>query len=411
MRKIVLVLFLIWLTAAVSWATVIDGGAWAEFYGYKVKLPGTQSHLRSLQGLRLSVTDAYVPGLKIYMRGRVASDLIHKLPSDSDFRVYGGYLEYTTPNRWLMARAGRQFVFAGLGGITIDGGKIDISHKDVTLTGYAGSTPGPSFFDLDEVGSWKKSNAYGGRLKYTGVKRLTAGASFQQRNFDDNLDSQLGGLDLAYSMKRCTFYGRGDYDFFFKRFQLVSIRPTFRLLGGHYVNFEYLYRHRSLPLHSMFSVFDNKPYNQFRVNPVIKLKPQIYALGTFTYTKYENDDNVNFSLGASYRGQSAGFFYGDGYGGKQVGGFANLSYCPIQKLQVYLQGNSFDYKLDDSEADYTPSLAGALGANYELVTNLQTRAEVQLLSNRDYKYDTRFYLRLEYFLKRTVNRTIGGDGR
>ncbi len=411
MRKIVLVLFFVCMTAAVSRATVIDGGAWAEFYGYKVKIPTTQSHLRSLEGLRLGIKDAYVPGLKIYANGRVASDMLHKLPGDTDFRVYGAYLEYTTPHRLLMARAGRQFVFAGLGGIILDGGQVNLSHKGVTLTGYAGTTPGPTFFDLDEVNSWEKSNAYGGRLKYTGVKHLTAGASFQQRNFEDNLDSQLGGLDLTYSMRRCTFFARGDYDFFFKRFQLFSVRPTMRFKGGHYVNLEYLYRRRDIPLHSMFSVFANKPYNQFRLNPVIKLGRQLYGLGTLTYTRYEDDNNTNFSIGASYMGQSAGFFYGDGYGGQQIGGFANLSYCPIKKLQVYLHGNSFDYKIDDDEDDFSPSLAGALGAYYELVRNLQARAEVQLLSNTDYKYDTRFYLRIEYFLRKTVSETIGGDGR
>ena len=100
------------------------------------------------------------------------------------------------------------------------------------------------------------------------------------------------------------------------------------------VSLEYLYRYRSLPLHSMFSVFNNEPYNQFRVSPVVKLTRDLYGLGTLTYTKYKGDNNVRFSLGASYQGQSVGIHFGDGYGGKQIGGFGNLSYSPMKDLEL-----------------------------------------------------------------------------
>ncbi len=412
MRKIVIVLLFVLLTTIPSLAAVIEGGAWAEFYAYKVKVPTEVSHLRSLEGLRLGVKDAFIPGLSVFARGRVASDISHKLPGDTDFRVYGAYLEYATPQKWLTARAGRQFVFAGLGGLTLDGGKIDLKHKSgIALTGYAGTTPGPTFFDFDEVNTWKKSNAYGGRLKYSGVRSLVLGVSFQQRNFNDNLDSQLGGFDVSYSKRMCNIFGRTDYDFFFKRLQLATVRPTIRFTGGHYVSLEYLYRYRSLPLHSMFSVFNSEPYNQFRVSPVVKLMNDLYGLGTLTYTKYKGDNNVRFSLGASYQGQSLGIHFGDGYGGKQIGGFGNLSYSPMKDLELYLHGDLFGYKIDKDDTDYLSSLAGAFGGYYTSVKNLRTRAEVQLLSNNDYRYDTRFYLRLEYSLRQFVNETIGGDGR
>jgi hypothetical protein len=357
------------------------------------------------------VRNAFVPGFSIFTRGRVATDLSHKFASDPDLRIYGAYLEYAVPRNWLIARAGRQFVYAGLGALTLDGGKIDIMHREFTLTGYVGSTPGLSFYDFDEVNSWKKSNAFGGRLKYSGHHNLTLGASFQQRNFDNNLDSQLGGLDVSYSHKICNIFGRADYDFFFKKLGLLTIRPTIKTESGHSVSLEYLYRRPTLPLHNMFSVFASKPFHQFRISPVVKLPHDIYGLGSLAYTKYKGDNNTRFSVGASYKGQSAGFIFADGYGGRQIGGFANVTYCPMKKLQLYLHGDSFDYKIDKEDSDYTPSLAASLGCYYTIIDGLQTRAEAQLLSNRDYKYDSRFYLRLEYSFRQIISETMGGDSQ
>jgi hypothetical protein len=411
-EKFLIVFTLVWLAAVPSLAAVIDGGAWAELYSFDNKFPQTQSHLRTLEGLRLGIRDAYIPGLSIFARGRVASDLSHKFSTDPDLRVFGAYLEYTTPTRWLTARAGRQFVFAGLGGITMDGAKIDLLHKSgIGLTGYVGSTPGPTFFDLDEINSWKKSNAFGGRLKYSGLHHWLMGASFQQRNFNDNLDSRLGGLDVTYSDRMCSIFGRGDYDFFFKKLQLIDIRPTIRTPMGHYLGLEYMYHRPSLPLHSMFSVFDSRPYHQARVSPTIKIMPDLFGIGSFVYTRFKNDNNYRFSIGASYQGQSAGFIFSDGYGGRQVGGFGYLTYNLTKMFELYLHGDIFDYKVDKDEDAYTHSLATALGTNITIVKNFQARAEVQLLSNRDYKYDSRFYLRLEYSLRKIVSESIGGDGQ
>jgi len=413
MRKKFLTVFIVlWLAAVPSLAAVIDGGAWAEFYSYKSRFPQTQSQLCSLEGLRLGVRDAFIPGLSIFARGRVASDLSHKYASDPDLRVYGAYLEYVTANRMLTARAGRQFVFAGLGGITLDGGRVDLSHKSgLSFTGYAGTTPGLTFYDLDEINSWKKGNAYGGHLKYKGLHNWVFGASFQQRNFMDNLDSQLGGLDFSYADKMCSLFGRGDYDLFQNRLQLLTVRPTIRCPQGHYVSLEYLYRRPSIPLHSMFSVFNSKPYHQVRISPTMKLMPDLYAITSFTFTQLKGDRNFRMSLGGSYLGQSAGFIFSDGYGGRQIGGFGSLSYNVTDMFEVYLHGDIFDYKVDKDELDYTHSLATVLGANCKVVKNLQTRVEVQLLSNLDYKYDTRFYLKLEYSLRRIINESTGGEGK
>lgn len=412
MRKMVsapLVFYFVCFVASAASASVIDANFSTEFYGYKVKIPEDQDQIRSLQGVRLGIHDAFVPGLSLYARGRVASDLSNKFSTDPDWRVFGAYLQYS-PSKAFSAKAGRQYVSAGLGGITLDGGRLDLFYRDLTLTGYVGTTPGPSFFNYDAINGWDKSNAYGGRLKYSGLKWWTFGLSFLERNYSGNLDSRVGGFDFSYSRGNCSEFGRIDYEILQKKVKLVTIRPSLRLKQGHSIGLEYLYRRPTFGLSSIFSVFKNEPFHQVRVNPILKINENVYGLGSLAYTRYEDDDNIRISAGASYRSQSGGVVFSDGYGGARLGIFASVNRKLSENLSAYLFGDMFNYKLDTNEDDTTPSLAASLGANCQVLKEMNVRGEVQLLSNRDYKYDTRFYVKADYTLRMSQADVIGGGG-
>jgi hypothetical protein len=409
MRKIatvfVLTLFLT-LSAGALLASVIDADFHTEFYSYKLQLPEEQSHLRSLQGMRLGVHDAFVPGLSLFIRGRVASDISKKFDTDPDFRMFGAYLEYARPNSFAI-KAGRQFISAGVGGLTLDGGRLDFTPvKHLDVIGYVGTTPGPSFYGYDEMNTWKESNAYGGRIKYSGIKKVAFGVSYLERNYKDNLDSRIAGFDMGWKGKYYSSSFRTDYDIFWNQVKLIAFRPSFRCPLGHKLNLEYLYRKPTFGLSNIFSVFKNEPVNQFRVNPVYRVNADLHAFGTYVFTKFKDDDNTRVSVGAAYKGQSLGGVISDGYGGKKLGLFGSLSRTISEKLQLYATGDMFNYKLDSYEDDTTPSLAASFGGSYEVIKDFNASAEMQVLSNRDYKYDNRFYLRLNYGFKIIQ----GGDG-
>lgn len=391
-------------------STSIDAGLWTEFYSYKQQLPVEQSQLRSLQGMRLGVRDAFVPGLSMFVRGRVANDLSNDLPQDTDLRVFGAYLEYARQN-WLTVRAGRQFLSPGISAMTLDGGRIDLSYKgDLQLTGYAGTIPGPSFYDLDRVNSWKDRNAFGGQLKFSGLKPFKVGVAFSQREVNENLDSRVMQFDLGYSKGRSSVLGRIDYDLFYERVRLASVKPRLKLPGGHSLDLEYFYRRPSLPMSNPFSVVSNKAFNQIRVNPVVRITPTLHALGSLSYTRFVDENNIRVSLGAAYRGQSLGGVISEGYGGRRYGVFASLFRDITEQLQGYFYGDMYQYKLDTEEDDTDPSLSTALGVRYIIGKGFSTRAEGQLLSNRDYEYDTRFYLRLAYDLHTSIGQDADGGG-
>ena len=402
MQKTISVFVIVMLglfSAVTAFGSIINANLYTEFNGYKVKLPQEESHIRSFQGMRLSVRDAFIPGLSVFVRGRIASDLSEKLSTDPDFRVFGAYLEYARKDL-LTIKAGRQYVYAGIGGLTLDGGRVDYKLlKKLLITGYVGTTPGPSFYTYDEINTWKESNAYGGRVKYSGPHNVGIGISYQERRYKENLDSRVTGIDFAWSGRLIGTSLRADYDNFQERLKLFAFRPNIKCPLGHSLNLEYLYRQPTLGLSNLFSTFASEPYHQFRINPTYKFSPKLYAFGTWAYTKFDDDNATRFSLGGSYRGQSLGMFFSDGYGGSQLGLFGSLSRNLNEKLRVYASGNMFDYKIDTNEDDTTPSLQAFFGCNYKLTGTLGTRAEMQILSNNDYKYDTRYYVRVDYGIR------------
>jgi hypothetical protein len=413
MRKIILsisVTTVIFAAPARLWAAAVNGNIWTEFYSYRIKSPDTLTHVRSLQGLRLGVRDAFTPGLSLFVRGRIASDITHKFSSDPDFRVFGAYLEYT---RWkqFALRVGRQFVYAGLGGLTMDGGKLEfkINHL-ITLTGYAGTTPGPSFFKYDEISPWKKSNVFGGRLICSRLRNWVFATSYQERGIQNNVDSRVVGVDFTYDRGKYSEFSRVDYDILLNKLKLVIIRPRMKFAQGHSGELEYMYREPTFGLSSPFSVFKTNPFHQIRFNPIYKIAPGLYGLGSIAYTIYKGDNNIRASAGGSYKGQSAGLVFADGYGGQKLGIFASLFYEMKKDLQLYFNTDLFNYKIDTDETSTTSSVSIAAGGYYRIIDDLNGRLEYQFLSNHGYKYDSRLYARIEYGIQIFESPTAYGGG-
>jgi len=387
---------------------IFEAGAWTEFYTYEIPNQD-DSQIRSLQGLRLRGKNIGAPGLSFFMRGRAISDISKKLPTDPDFRVFGAYVEYQRPNKFA-ARAGRQFVSSGIGGLTIDGGRIDLSPIEAgKFTAYAGAMPGVSFYNYDRIAKWDERNVLGGQLSYSRFVTFQPSISFQQRNSDENVDSRIGGIDAVYNSGAYHELAGVNYDFLFDRIRSVISRTDVKFKGGHRAQFEYYYRRPTFALSDVFSVFDNEPFHQLRVSPMCKIEKDVYAQGSLTYTIYDGDNATRLSLGGAYRGQSIGAVYANGYAGTRLGIYGFLFRDLAKQLRVYLNADMYNYKLDTEEDDTTPSVSTALGAIVNLAGGISSRAEIQYLSNRDLEYDTRFYLRIGYNFT-TSSRTSAFEG-
>ncbi len=417
MRKIILLFLMgayIGAFTSTSAATAFNGNLYTEFYSYKTESPEEQSHLRSLQGFRLSVKDVFAPGLSFFGRGRLASDIADKLGTDPDFRVWGGYLQYLSPNRVILAKLGRQYNYEGIGGFTMDGIKLRIKYQNLlSLTTFAGTLPGPSFYTYDEINDWDEYNVIGGRLRINATDKIRFNASLLLKQYNNETDAQLAGVDFSYRNGWFRETARIDYDLHFKRAKLISYTSRFKSGGGHSIGFEYRFRHPTFRLSNFFSAVKSKPYHQIRFSPIYKISPDLNGIGSISYTKFKDESNVHLKIGGLYKGQTAGIVFSNGYSGTKIGAFATLNRKTSEKLSLYVRADMLSYKLDSDESDYESSAAWALGARYGVTDNLTSRGEIQALNNAAFDYDLRFYLRLEYsfYSKSEPVHSGGGDAR
>lgn len=392
--------------SGIASAAVINGNLYTEFYSYETRVPDTVSHLRSLQGIRLNGSDLLIPGLSAYFNSRVASDISNQLSTDPDYRVFGAYLQYKDASNKFQLRGGRQFVYEGIQGFLMDGGRLKVGlGNKADITGFGGVIPGPSFFEYKYVNKWDQRNAFGGRLHYTPQRHYALNVSFLQREVEGNLDARLLGADAAIRKGNYSNYVRADYDLIFRRLKLLSIRPQFKLKSGHSLRLEYSFRKPSVGYSSIFSVVKANTIHQIRASGVYKHNGNTRMLGGIVYTKYSDDSHFSFRGGVSYKGQTGGLVWASGYGGSKIGVFGGLRHELNDKASVYANLDMYNLKLDTDEDEQEMSLAAALGGGYKLMAKLAVRAEVQILTNPVYDYDTRAYLRLDYSIQ---NMVIGG---
>jgi hypothetical protein len=62
----------------------------------------------------------------------------------------------------------------------------------------------------------------------------------------------------------------------------------------------------------------------------------------------------------------------------------------------YARADMYTYKLDSDQENSNSSISTTLGGKYEIFSGLDARAEMQILSNIQYEYDTRFYIKAAY---------------
>ncbi len=395
-------------------AARLSGNLYTEFYSYQTKIPEANSYLRSYQGYRVNVSDAFVPGLTVFASGRVASDISTKLPTDPDYRGFSAYMQYQPKSGKYALRAGRQFVYEGLDGFILDGGKLRAKiGKRLSATVYAGSMPGPSFFIYNQVNKWDRRNAVGGRVNVKTGESYSFNFSYLQKSKDDLLDSRLIGFDHLFSRGKYTNRLRVDYDILFERLKYLSLSPRIRYSRGHTLRAEYAYRKPSFGRNDFLSVIESNSINQARLSGTYKLDENVHGIGGVSYTKFSDASSISLRVGANNKAHNGGIVYSSGYGGSKIGLFGGLRFGLTADFTVYGNIDMYNYKLDTDEDESESTVAAALGGWYRISGSFSARAELQALTNPRYDYDTRGYLRVDYSISKEIRGLgqEGGEGR
>ncbi|MFC1493417.1 hypothetical protein ACFL6O_05595 [candidate division KSB1 bacterium] len=412
-----------------SAAQTVHGRLYSSFYSWEREVFGTDSekYIQMYNGAIVHVRE--IGGIKntafhTYMRmGNVLSG------DDLELRnkLYNSYFEWNKIKNILDFSFGRQFIWAGVGNGTLDGGKLDLSLKKYGKIGFYIGTLAPlreswkidSWATSHMMGAYYKTNIFDTDMQISWVRKDrkpvsygTAGVYSGRVVTVSSLMAHLAGIDLSRTFKeKLTVFMRTEAtitknkesliknNFEVDRFELsgdYKVNPSFMISG------QYYYRNPRQNLNSIFSIFTQSHNQEFWMNLYYYWK-SYSVFGGLAFVDYDGDGSQRYNFGISSKYFSSGINKYLGYSGD----FDNYYLGCMLPLggSMLMKGNvSFGrYKLYDDAADYNNLVTSSLGITLKPRQSMSFDIEVQNLKNEISNNDFRVFGRFSYwFFKRNL---------
>lgn len=368
------------------------------------------SHNTIHQLVSLQAKNLGLRGLSFHAYGR---GFIHTEGSDSRRRLalYNTYADWKGIAHRLDLRLGRQRIFAGVGRGTFDGARATVLlPHSISVLAYAG-VAAPTDYST-QVRGWSKANMYGLRASARRWK-TTLALSFasESRERRDSLNDPAGDpVELPALARRLVgaeiksrylagadVYGRVDVDAIYWEATRVQVRTWGKLSPRLRVSGELDHRRPLLDHNSYLSVFNSKDNTQLEATLAYSMRGGFEVSGAYAVIYYTDDETQRFRASLSRGPSSITYYRRLGYGGDRDGVSAGSRH-PITP-HVSLKGNvNFStYKLSDVRDDRDDTLAAVLGLDYAHTGKLATSIEGQVLRNKTYDYDFRFFGKITWW--------------
>ncbi|MCX6160138.1 MAG: hypothetical protein NTV87_02210 [Ignavibacteriae bacterium] len=276
--RIIVIIFIFALTALTQnflQAQTINFRFSTYFYSWQrldslVSISGTAptytTHLRGYQNLMFDVN---YKKWTFTTFTQVDEDVTNRAGKGFNYRLYNMMIKGSNLFDALDLKLGRQYVSAGSGKGTIDGLYLKLKlgkNKEYQFIGYGGYLS-PLSYEFEKYLQLKENFLAGGQFLYYGVKDLTLGLSYANKNrknpdyyalrpdslFNtrtvlietDSKADQVAGIDANYRlMKKHNLYGRGYFDVNRKKFIRGEFNGNFELMKNLRLSAGYTYRDR-----------------------------------------------------------------------------------------------------------------------------------------------------------------------
>jgi hypothetical protein len=350
-------------------------------------------------------------GLSFHFYGWGRADL-----GDSDYysdqtagEILYGYLEYAQPSSTLVARLGRQHIFAGVANETVDGLWLSSAlGQGLSASLYAGQPAG-----LDSANGRDGDSIYGGRLACSG-RYHRVGLSYKRIENDNDTAEQMAGIDYALDLPGgAGLYGNSTYNLETEDFAEHSLEARVRL--------------SEIDLRPFFSLYQYEDYfgtganasNPFRGLAQSGDELLVYGIDatwrrTATwgyggkariYDSDQRDSSSYLSLLTTWYGETTnqvggeiGYLFGDGTGNDflllRLYGYwdALPSGMPFSFLSADLLVTLYDETINGEDA----SAFVSLGCGWALRENLALKASADYSQDAYFDNDLRGLVSLSY---------------
>ncbi|MGH8003269.1 MAG: hypothetical protein ACRECJ_00895 [Limisphaerales bacterium] len=404
MKRVGSALFLFLFVSPVS-AFRLTGHFNSAYYLFQDTTPTDTSlnHIRLYQTLSLLAADfgrvGKSKGFELGSTVRLRSDFLRGPQKNLQPNFYNLYLGYERLFGLLDWRVGRQFVAFPTVGTNLNGVSTRLRPaRRIELLGFYGASVNPIF--PDRVGPVKENQTWGASMTISTSPYFKFKAGWGARFFDGQNRFRGGFGEISYLYKTWNFYSKAVYD---RRTEQL-VRSVFRLTLPRLKNLStQLEAANYKPIfyqNSIFSRLSAARYTDLRAAFDYPLSDRLGLLAEPGMIIYEDQTGYRVDIGLRADGVSFSYRRTGGLGRNYDGVFSNVSY---QKGPLIFTG-AFDlsqFRLVPDTADplldEESRVANLLiGAGWQPERSFLIEAVYQVLSNPDFRYDNRLYLRARW---------------
>jgi len=383
----------------------VNYSGWWQSNLYLWENPDDAQYYNFYQGLqfRLSPQNYSNLYLNTYFRVAYRDDL-----DEMQEKVHNLYLNWNLADNYRL-RVGRQFIYQGVINGTMDAVSLSGRFaKNLQLHAVVGTeAPFTREFELVE---WDNGNLLGAYASYRLPWSNSLEVSYFQKQRKSNSEEkselywqQLGSAFLGTIQQKINYYFRVDYNLLTESYQTMRGRLSY-LANRWTVSAEYNSQRPRIYEDSFFNIFVVNPYNQLRLAGNYRMQEYEFGLqllqtvydvhAYYVLFKDDNDLRLVGTFGHQKFG-TLGLVLQNGYGGDNLGYFADIRYEFLPNITARLYNSYFNYERTSTNIS-EDALAFLVGLGYRYKKVLLLEGELQQSSNNLYKNDTRGLVKLTF---------------
>lgn len=387
MKKTIL-LFLFSLSC-ISAQVDIKGIYSSSFYSFE-SAADNESRLNQYHGLNFKVNP--VDNSSIYFKGNIKA-IYDRDPQKWREKVYNAYLSWQTALYNTNIRVGRQFVYAGVVNGTLDAVALSSKPTDKLNLKFIGGVVAQDERKL-LIRHWDTGNVLGGFGSYNINQMAKINASYFQKQRDNALYWQQLGTTLSGTVSDVIYVLRYDHNLLNSDYQTI-LANAFYTYNDWSFSGEVSSHKPKVYEDSFFSIFELKAHNQIRIAARYKINEYEIGLQSISTLFVESESNQHIIATLGNNWGVAGVVYQTGFGGENLGLYADVRYQMYPNLRLNLQSSHYMYERQSVQLEEEATSFSA-GVKYNPLKSLALNMQIQQSMNSYYESDLRGLLKLAY---------------
>ncbi|MEW5702575.1 MAG: TonB-dependent receptor [Candidatus Zixiibacteriota bacterium] len=388
--RILATIALVLTTVTAGQATVFSGRLGVSSYVWeRSEVDSTDTrHVQNVgtASLRLARIGGRDIEVSTSLRGRY--DLRNAGDNLDDYHVYSLQCRWRDLAQVVDLTVGRHFVSWPVSPVSIDGASLSVHPgHGFALSGYAGvSVPDDGRLRVQTAA---EGQALGVQLGYRARAVGSMSVFFAQHDRArlygtfavDNLAYRTLGLDWRRPVARFgSLYGQFTYEMPTQRMSRLHLSARWQASPNVALNGQFRYRRPDLPYNSIFWVFGDARYYDWRLRTNIRLNDVWSVTAGGAYVDLVAGHVLRYDLGATHRYFNLTLHAQSGRTGSTFGVSGEAQY-PISHRWTLHGGSRFDsYELIEDQADANTATAWWAGARWDWVPQSTLELEAQLVT-------------------------------